>query len=64
MYRIQFGRMSEGFTHRQVVFRLLPGRRGVWWRLERVLEAPREVRHRKVTRASLAPHPGMGYDPL
>ncbi len=43
MYRIQFGRMSEVFTHRQVVFRLLPGRRSVWRRLERVLEAQRQL---------------------
>ncbi len=34
---------SSEFSHRQVVFRLLPGRPAVWRRLERVLEAQRQL---------------------
>ena len=33
----------DGFTHRQAVYRLLPRRRGVWRRLERLLEAQRQL---------------------
>ena len=43
MSRDRVGRMSGAFTHRQVAYRLLPGRRGVWRRLERVLEAQRQL---------------------
>ena len=37
------GSMTERIEHRQVVYRLLPERRGVWRRLERLLEAQRQL---------------------
>ena len=35
--------MTERMEHRQVVYRLLPKRRAVWRRLERLLEAQRQL---------------------
>ena len=35
--------MTERTVHRQVVYRLLPQTRGCWRRLERLLEAQRQL---------------------
>ena len=37
------GSMTDRMVHRQVVYRLLPERRGVWRRLERLLESQRQL---------------------